>query len=368
MRKLLAIAALAALGVSTAAAQSSWTRELGIEGGYAKVKPAGTGANDAINLFDIPGGSFALYSSLGGGSVFAILPWRNKLAIEMQLTGTQLNLGGTPVTTARLGLRGDYALTPQIYAAVGGVLHYIDGLGTNETMQLGVQAGLGYRRRLTNTMNGRLEGNFTATNKKLLGALDVYSIRLGISSSLGGGKMAAASRSANNRSWQPAIGFNAGYQNMHLVGTGTDAGGLSFPGLGGSLGDLGLPFAPTPTMFVIIPVGQKLALEPGVDFHSYSPPGGPSVKVFNLAARFDYAMSGNWYGAAGGHMVQFSPSGGGGGSTNGADVAWGYRFHLGGAFGGRLEANYSLTAKSSKLGTPAVNTLSVLFGAMMPLK
>jgi hypothetical protein len=368
VRKLLAIAALAACGMSTAAAQSSWTRELGIEGGYAKLKPAGTGASDAINLFDIPGGSFALYSSLGGGSVFAILPWHNKLAIETQLSGTQLNLGGTTVTTARLGLRGDYALSPQFYAAVGGVLHYISGLGTNETMQLGVTAGVGYRRRLTNTINGRLEGNFTATNKKLLGAFDVYAIRLGISSSLGGGKMAAASRRANNRAWDPAIGFSAGYQNMHLVGTGTDVGGLSFPGLGGSLGDLGLPFAPTPTMFVIIPMGQKLALEPGVDFHSYSPPGGPSIKVINLAGRLDYAVGSNWYGAAGGHLVDFSPSGGGGGTTDGVDVAWGYRFHLGGAFGGRLEANYSLTAKSSKLGTPAVNTLSVMFGAMMPLK
>jgi hypothetical protein len=368
VRKLLAIAALAAFGASTGAAQSSWTRELGIEGGYAKVKPAGTGASDAINLFDIPGGSFALYSSLGGGSVFAILPWHNKLAIETQVTGAQLNIGGTPVTTARLGLRGDYALTPQIYAAVGGVLHYIDGLGTNETMQLGVQAALGYRRRLTKTINGRLEANFTATNKKLLGALDVYSIRLGISSSLGGGKMAAASRRANNRSWDPAIGFSAGYQNLHLVGSGTDLGGLSFPGFGGSLGDLGLPFAPTPTMFVIIPVGQKLALEPGLDFHSYSPAGGTSVKVINLAARLDYAVSGNWYGAAGGHLVSFSPSGGTSGTTDGVDFGWGYRFHLGGAFGGRIEANYSLTAKSSKLNTPAVNTLGVMFGAMMPLK
>jgi len=49
-------------------------------------------------------------------------------------------------------------------------------------------------------------------------------------------------------------------------------------------------------------------------------------------------------------------------------VAWGYRFHLVGAFGGRLEANYSLTGKSSKIPAPAVNTLSATFGAMMPLK
>ena len=42
MRKLLAIAALAALGVSSAAAQSSmWTAELGVQGGFAKVPGLG---------------------------------------------------------------------------------------------------------------------------------------------------------------------------------------------------------------------------------------------------------------------------------------------------------------------------------------
>ncbi len=367
MRKLLAIAALAAFGVSTAAAQSSWTRELGIQGGYAKVKPAGTGANDAINVFDIPGGTFSLSSSLGGAAVFAILPWHNKLAMEMQFSGSQINLAGTTVTGARLGLRGDYALGTQFYAAAGGTLNYISGLGNNETMQLGVQAAVGYRRRLTNTINGRLEGSFTATNKKALGAMDVYAIHLGVSSSLGGGKMAPASRRANNRAWEPAIGFAAGYENMHLVGTGSDVGSLSFPGMGGSLTGLA-PLASSPTVFAIIPMGQKLALEPALDFHSYSPAGGPGVKGINVAARFDYAVSGNWYGAVGGHLLDFSPSGGGGGTITGADLAWGYRFHLAGAFGGRFEGSYSLAGKSTKVGVPAINTLGVKFGAMMPLK
>ena len=366
MRKLLAIAALAAFGMSTAAAQSSWTRELGIQGGFAKIKPAGSGANDAINLFDIPGGSFALYSSLGGAALYAILPWHNKLAVETQLSGTQLNLGGTTVTTARIGLRADYAVSPQFYLAAGGVLNYINGLVPG-SKQLGIQAAAGYRRRLTNTINGRLEASMTATDKKLLGALDVYAIQLGISTSLGGGKMAPASRRANSRAWEPAIGIAGGYQNMHLVGTATDVGGLSFPGLGGSLGDV-IPLATTPTMFVIIPVGQKLALEPGLDFHSFSPAGGTSVKMINLSARLDYAVGNNWYGAAGGQLFDYSPSGGTSGTTNGVNFGWGYRFHLGGSFGGRLEADYALNGKSTKLGLPAVNTLSVMLGAMMPLK
>lgn len=364
MRKLLAIAALAALSVSTAAAQGSWTRELGIQGGYAKVKPAGTGANDAINLFDIPGGSF-LYSTLGGGALYAIVPWHNKLAVEVQLGGSQTNLGGTAITLARLGLRGDYALTPDIYAAAGGAMHYVQGIAP-EHMQLGVQVALGYRKKLTNTINARLEANATAFNKKVLGAVDVYGVQLGISSSLGGGKGGAMRARSAKSSWEPAIGISGGYASMHFVGTGTDLSGVFLPGVGGGL-ILAAPIATAPTMFAIIPMGQKLAIEPGLDFHNVSQ-SGTSIRTINVAARLDYAVGNNWYAAAGGHMLNVHPSSGTSGSATGADVAWGYRFHLAGAFAGRFEGNYSLTGKSSKLALPAINTLSLTFGAMMPLK
>jgi hypothetical protein len=363
----LVLAALAALGTSTLAAQS-WTAELGIQGGLAKIKPAGTGADDAITVIDVPGGSF-LYSTLGAGALYAIIPWHNKLAAELQFSGSQLN-SGTSLAAARFGLRGDYALSPQFYAAVGGVVNYLQG-ATTEHMQLGVQAAVGIRRRLTNTINGRLEASFTATNKKVLGATDVYALQLGVSSALGKGRAAAASRRATNRAWEPAIGIAGGYASAHLVGTNTDLSGVFLPSLGGLLGAFSppLPVATAPTMFVIIPVGQKLALEPALDFHSSAiAGGGGSVKAINVAARLDYAVGGNWYAAAGGHMLNVSPSGGTSGSATGVDLGWGYRFHLAGAFGGRFEANYSLTGKSTKLGMGAINTLSLMFGATMPLK
>jgi hypothetical protein len=364
VRKLSAIAALAALGVSTAAAQSSWTAELGIQGGFAKIKPAGTKANDALTLFDVPGGSF-LFSTLGSGALYAIIPWHNKLAAEVQLGGSQLQAGTTAYTVARIGLRADYALSPQFYAAAGGVLNYTSGL-TPKARQLGLQAAVGYRRRLTNTINGRLEANMTATDKKGVGPLDVYAVQVGISSSIGGGKTAAASRRGNNRAWEPAIGIAGGYASMHIVGSTSSISGMFFPGVGGDLIALA-PIAAAPTMFVIIPMGQKLALEPGVDFHSVATPG-TTIKSINVAARFDYAVSDSWYGAAGGHLLDVSRSGSTSGTANGLDFAWGYRFHLAGAFGGRFEGNYSLTAKSTKLGLPPINTLSLTFGATMPLK
>jgi hypothetical protein len=154
--------------------------------------------------------------------------------------------------------------------------------------------------------------------------------------------------------------------SMHVVGTSNSISGLFFPGVGGGLVALA-PIATAPTMFVVIPVGQKLALEPGVDFHSFAQTGS-SRKAINVAARLDYAVGGNWYGAAGGHLLDFSQSGGTSGTATGVDLAWGYRFHLAGAFGGRFEGNYSLTGKSTKLSIPAINTLSLTFGATMPLK
>ena len=92
MRKLLSLLALVA-GVSTlAAAQQSWQAEIGIQGGVFRLKPAGTSADDAVNFLQLPGGSFfnGLY---GSPPLFAVIPWKNKMAVEaqfglLQLTGT----------------------------------------------------------------------------------------------------------------------------------------------------------------------------------------------------------------------------------------------------------------------------------------
>jgi len=55
-------------------------------------------------------------------------------------------------------------------------------------------------------------------------------------------------------------------------------------------------------------------------------------------------------------------------SLTGLLVAWGYRFHLAGQFGGRFEVNYLQSGKNTDLGIGPTNTLGLAFGAMMPLK
>jgi len=364
LRQLLTIAALAVLGGSTAAAQNSWTAELGLQGGLARVKPAGSGANDAMTLLDLPGGSF-VYSTLGSAALYAIIPWHHKLAVETQLSGSQAHAGnGASFAVARLGLRADYALAPHFYAAAGGGINYLQGFGTDH-MQLGVQLAVGYRRRLTSSINARLEANFTATEKKALGALDIYAVQLGVSSALRASHAAETPR-ARNGSWQPVFGIAGGYASMHVVGATGTMGGMFLPGAGGDL-FLMAPVATAPTMFAILPLAGGFALEPALDYRS-APLGSTRFKVLNVAARLDYAVTGNWYTAAGGHVLDFNAGPDYSGTVPGVDIAWGYRFHLAGAFDGRLETTYSLNAKSAKLAIPPINTLSLTFGAMMPLK
>jgi hypothetical protein len=349
--------------MSTAAAQSRWTAEIGIQGGYNHVKPAGTHANDAISVFTVPGASFitALY---GSAPIYAIIPAGLKLAIEPQLGFSQLETGGSHATLAKIGLRADYALNANVYAAAGGALNYLEQNRPNHT-QLGVQAAVGYRKPLTAGLNARLEANVTVMkHSSLLPPLDAYQILLGVSSSL---KKSGATRARASKSvWDPAIGLSAGYFTVHPVG-GTNVTGVSFPSLGGSGAAVGLGSVASPTLFAIIPMAEKVALEPGIDVTSLSPATGTSNSAIALSGRIDYAVTGNWYAAAGGVLNSVKRSGKSG-TVTGFLAAWGYRFHLAGAFGGRFEVNYMVSGKNTTLLTPPTNTVGLTFGAMMPLK
>jgi hypothetical protein len=363
VRKLLAIAALAALTTSTAAAQSRWTAEIGIQGGYNHLKPAGTAKNDAISIITVPGASFitALY---GSAPIYAIIPAGLKLAIEPQLGFSQLETGGSHATLAKIGLRADYALNANVYAAAGGALNYLEQSRPDHT-QLGVQVAVGYRKPLTAGLNARLEANVTVMkHSSLLGPLDAYQILLGVSSSLkkGGAARARASKSV----WDPAIGLSAGYFTVHPV-SGANITGVAFPSLGGSGALVGLSGVASPTLFAIIPMAEKVALEPGLDVSSLSPATGTSSSAIALSGRIDYAVTGNWY-AAGGGVLTAVKRAGKSGTLTGFLAGWGYRFHLAGAFGGRVEVNYLLSGRNATLTTPATNTLGLTFGAMMPLK
>lgn len=369
MRKLFALLALAA-GMSTlAAAQQSWQAEIGIQGGVFKLKPAGTSADDAINFLQLPGGTF-FNGIYGSPPLFAVIPWKNKMAVEaqfglLQLTGTGATGHATVVSSA---LRLDYALSPKFYVAAGPTHRWIQASG-NHDGQLGVVAAAGYRLRVTSRLSGRIEGSVQFRKKDDSSSpVNTYSILAGISSRLTGSARPAARTATSRRAWQAALGIQGGYINQHTVGGGSDVTGFHLPGVGNDVRQAGSPIGSPPAVFAILPIGDKVAVEAGFDAHANkASSGGGSGTAISASGRLNYALKGGWY-AAGGVSFTNVNAGGTSGTITGGQAAWGYRFHLTGDLGGRVELLYDLRGKNADTGTPPVNMFGVMFAATMPLK
>jgi hypothetical protein len=356
-----------AAGVTTSLqAQRAWQPEIGIQAGYTKNKPAGTGLDDAQSFIMLPGVSTAA-PVLTYGALYAIIPWSNKVAVEPTFGFSQFQVAGS-ATAARIGARINYALTPKIYGAAGGILNYFESGGASGT-QLGVQLGFGYRLRLAQGLNGRIEAQWVSAKNSdnVTPAFNAYSVLVGVSSPLSGRASAPArgARAASTSVWTRAIGVTGGYTRVHLVG-GTDAVFLSAPGVGGSLGGLEIYAPGPPVLFAIFPIGRKIALEPGLDIASIDQ-GTGSVMGVALGVRLNYAVTHGWYGALGGHLAHINPSTGNSASVFGGTLAWGNRFNLTSNLGGRVELNYLMFPANTDVGA-AANTFSVLFGLTIPVR
>lgn len=379
MRKPLVLGVLTLLA-SPGAAQNFWHPAIGIQGGYARIKPAGTGRSDAIDLIEFPTPGYVA-PLLAGSSLFAVIPAGRRLAIEPTVSFANLTQSvGGDVTTARVGVRADLALSSSFYGAAGGVLNNLQQGGRHST-QFGAQVAAGYRFGLTPRLDGRLEAAVTATHARRpgLGPTDTYALLFGVSSRLDRTptpRGTTRGAPAPSGSWQPMIGVSGGYSSIRGDGTGLTLTGVVLPGFGGSVPALtgGGSYLPqVPTLFAIFPIGRRLAIEPGIDLHRIQS-NGRTVFSANLAGRLDYAVVGGWYAALGAHENWVKATKGTFADTTktsvgipGASVAWGYRFHLGGDLGARTELNYAAFAKNDNAKTPAVNTISILFSIMMPL-
>ncbi|HEV2669555.1 MAG TPA: hypothetical protein VGU74_00525 [Gemmatimonadales bacterium] len=367
-RSLVLLAFLAGLS-TTAQAQKAWQTEFGIQGGFTRLVSAGSGAGptDAISL---PG--FNLGNALPAtAGVYAIIPWTQKLAVETDFAASQFSAGLT-VTFLSLGVRGDYALTKNLYAAAGGALAYNNGLA-NET-QLGVQGALGYRFGLTGALSGRFEGRTTFFGKASNAApVDAYAFLFGVSTVTSRGGATRGSAPAAHRAWRTQLGIAGGYADAHLIGA-ASVTSLAFPGYGGALGNafgsLASEFRAVtlpPTVFAILPIGAKVAIEPGLDIHRLQSSGQTDFSG-NLSVRLDYAVHGGWYGALGGNLHYIKTSGINAATRPGLNLGWGYRFPIVAALGGRVEANYTMFGENTDLGLPPTNIFGFMFGFAMPIK
>jgi hypothetical protein len=356
------------VGLATSVqAQRAWQSEIGVQGTvYGRLVNAGSGGDytDFIGLPSFNLGPAAPFTP----SIYAILPWKDKIGIEVGVSAAQLT-GGLAATLVEADLRGNYAFTDQFYFGAGGAVGFISNSGTSET-QLGLQGALGYRRHLTGPLNARVE--FRAMfwgNTDNVGPRDLYSLLFGVSTRT---RRAATtpsrgSRSAN-RAWTTQLGLSAGYANMHPVGgAGGDITALAFPGFGGALGAFGSPeYTLPPTLFLIFPIGEKFALEPGLDLHRQQSAGSTAF-AGNVSARLNYALHNRWYVGLGGSL-NYLKGGSQSASRTGLNTAVGYRFPFTQALGGRIELNYTMWGKNTDLAIPPVNVLGLMFGVAVPLK
>jgi len=295
-----------------------------------------------------------------------VIPWKNKIAIEPQFG--LLNISTTSVGDATLlstVLRLDYAVSPKFYVAGGATHRWLSANG-NHDGQLGAVVAAGYRLRVTSRIDGRIEANATFRKKDDSSTpANSYALLAGLSSRLTGSR--AAPRGAGSaRRWQPAIGIQGGYLYQHTVGGASDVAGFHVPSPGNDLAQAGTPIGGPPTIFVTLPIGDKMAFEPGLDIHALKSPG-VSGTVITASGRLNHAFKGGWYGAAGATLTSVNV-GGASGTITGALAAWGYRFHLSGDLGARVEFLFDVRGKNSDVNQPPVNTFGVLFGATMPLR
>jgi hypothetical protein len=361
--RLVTILALASVAVARAGAQA-WVPEFGVQGGLARLKPAGTGEADHLDALALPG--FSLGSDFPApAGLFAIVPLGGRLALEPGFAASQFSIFGT-ASAITLALRLDYAVGRHLYGALGAVAGYTEIGGTHDT-QLGLQTAIGYRVRLARALTGRLELQWrTLAKTDVSSASNVYTVQIGASAPVGRAVPAAPARATGPGGWRSALGVQGGYASFHIAGVGGVAT-LAVPGLGGALYPAGgTPVVLPPTLFAIIPLSGRLALEPAADVNRLQ---GQGTTYFagNVSTRVNVGLGSRWYVATGGTLQYLKQTNDDAATMLGINTAAGYRFRLADELGGRLEVSYTVMGKDDTFGI-ASQTFGLMVGVVMPLK
>lgn len=358
VRHLLVIALLAVCGAASARGQA-WHTELGIRGGWVRLKQAGTGRPDQIDLIDLPGGDY-LGQVQAQSALFLIVPLSGPVALEPSLS-LQQNTPSLIVGTMILsGLRADVALPAGWFLGAGGLLRYRDGTGV--AMQPGVQLAVGWRTTVLGPISIRAEGQFNGFKKtSQTFAYDAYAFELGLSTRL---DSPAPARPRPHPDWEPMIGIAGGYARAHLVGGG-DLAVFSAPGIG--TGSLAGVFAASPApFFILVPIRGPLAFEVGLDAHrAQSSPGPTTVFSGQIAPRLDLALGRHWYAAVGGRAHFLAGSGEPVVAVPGVGIAGGYRMDVTPDVAFRIELSYALDHGRTDFGIVPANTLGLTMGLMV---
>lgn len=372
MRKLGLSLALLTGAATPVAAQQMWQPEIGIRAGWTRFDDPNS--SSTIDIIDLPsvGG---LSGTINPSALYGIVPMGGRLALQPNFSFYNVSFPPVPqvATAFSTGVRLNVAITDAFYVAAGPNVYILKADG-NEDTQGALEAAFGYRRLFGSRLRGSAEAFYEKREKSEgIPKVNLYGFRLGVGYAFGEGTAArrAGRPMAENsdRMWAPAIGLQGGWS---LV---------SYPGGSGDFTTFGLPFSgqnligalaqvPTPSaLSVLIPVGNKLAIEPSVDYHrlkatSLSDP----ISTYEVGARINYAFNHVAYAGLG---AEFSGISAGSGSvTDGSSVAvlgaLGLQFPLVRHLKGRAELDYR-TFDGTDVH-PAGQMTSFVFGILVPVK
>lgn len=344
-------------------AQSFWRPQVGLQGGYEH--RTATRSVGTVDFYDVPGPNSGS-GELQPTALFAVVPIRERLALEVEFAAFQevpVVATGSDVT---VGLRADYALTHHVYLAAGGMLDHVNqlgnGFGDSSATALGAQLAAGYRVALGDRFTGRLEAGLLAVHKTAqTRPSSRYFLLFGLAAGAPEGRRTAPR--ADDGGWRLAIGTAAGY--MRAKWQTQAAVSLLVVPASGTSGTSGLIWPTPPTLFAILPVSHRVAIEPGLDVHQVTT-GRGACFTGQIRGRVDVAF-GHWYAAPGVSLygIRCLLNSAGFDGVVGGTVAGGYRFALPAGFGGRVEVEYAATRPRTQ--RMAVNSTSVMFGILAPL-
>ena len=181
---------------------------------------------------------------------------------------------------------------------------------------------------------------------------------------------AAQRRPASSRAespsayWQLSLGISGGYTNTYVPGQGTLTS-FSGPLIGSSAVLSSFGVVTPPSLFAIIPLSGRWAIEPALDYHSTSVKNSTRLSSALLSARANYALGRTWYAAVGGQLSYVDGAGASGETRAGATLGVGARFRVTSGLAGRLEMNYGFLQHSTS--EPSQQTLSFLVGLVLPI-
>lgn len=367
VRQVLALLAFTALAGTPAAAQGSWTPQIGIVGGFARIMPAGGGQPRYADRLDLPGTASA-YTTL-----FVVIPLTSRLALEPAIAASRTTfkeasdlIPSASSSNVRLTLRADVAVAVGFYAAAGGMVRFRE-TDSVRSIQLGALGALGYREDLGSNLTARIEFQWISQRQTdSIVPTNVYALLLGFSRRLversPSAGLSSDASSARAHHWRLGLGVAGGYVRNHLYGSALGSqvdAHETFVNLPGSAS------TELPALFVVIPVRGRFALETAFGGQRLQQPGSTSIDA-QLSTRLDLAIYRGAYVAAGGTIRYVEQAGASGFAFAGANVAAGYRFPVIRQLEGRAEIGFT-TFKERRNFPLAQNTVAILLGVTMAL-